>query len=205
MFRTAVLIAAVFLTMDSASAVAQQGTPLGSPVPEIDQGPGATRAWQEYYGAVSSIRPPSSSTNAPWFAPPYAQQLSGPCRAALTASQGARSALSEKLDELCAAQIDFDLEALKKLGADSDEHHRQALIMFVAVHALLAIAVTFSIVEMVLAWSLRRGREEKTEVRVSLEKISLATRSRALLFLLTTLVFYWLFLKFVFPLQVVRL
>ena len=76
------------------------------------------------------------------------------------------------------------------------------LVCWVA-HILLALAVLAAAVEFIRALQTRHKASQNEEVRVSLEGIALKTSMNGTLLLVIAMAFYYLFLKFVYPVTIV--
>ena len=84
-----------------------------------------------------------------------------------------------------------------------DRSNRLGLVIFWVVHAILALGVAIAALEFFHARQTRRAKPETNEIKISMEGIALKTSLHGILILGLAFGFYFLYLKFVYTIQVV--
>jgi hypothetical protein len=101
------------------------------------------------------------------------------------------------------AYITRQMDALKENKSAFAMSGTMSIIVCWVAHILLAWAVIAATVEFIRALQTRRKASESQELRVSLEGIALKTSLHGTFLLVIAMLFYYLFLKFVYPITVV--
>ena len=105
------------------------------------------------------------------------------------------------------AQSQAALETISQSQGVLEWDETESLVSFVFVHVAVLLGFAISLVEFLHASRTRkRGRSsDNTEVTLKLESIAIRTTSVGLIILFCSVLFYFLYLKFVYPIQVVPL
>ena len=101
------------------------------------------------------------------------------------------------------AYMTRQIDALKENKSAFAMSGTMSVIVCWVAHILLALAVLAAAVEFIRAMQTRQKASENQELRVSLEGIALKTSMHGTLLLVLAMLFYYLFLKFVYPVTIV--
>lgn len=120
----------------------------------------------------------------------------------------------KRLQEFISSKLQYGL-ARSRVGAEELQHTRRAIawnnavsiLSFVFVHLAVLLGFGGALVEFAHAYKLRRRRKvpDDIEITVKMESIAVKTTSVGVVLLVASIAFYFLYLKFVFPIQSVPL
>ncbi|MBL8900829.1 MAG: hypothetical protein JNM84_24570 [Planctomycetes bacterium] len=98
------------------------------------------------------------------------------------------------------SELGLRSEAAKKRQREIDRTNQIGLAIFGVVHVMLVLAMVAAGLEFASARRIRRTRSgEQTQIEVGLEGVALRTSLQGILLLTVALGFYFLYLRFVYP------
>ena len=112
--------------------------------------------------------------------------------------------LRQKLDLLVMRSIEREIEKIEESKKVINGNNRYATIIFWIVHTALIIGLAASFLEFWQSFSRRRyGPSQNTELTVKMDELALKSSSIGVVILIVSLLFYFLYLKFVYQIAII--
>ncbi len=103
------------------------------------------------------------------------------------------------------AQFEREQQILQERRDVLKKHYTVGMIIFVTVHIMVVMGIGAAMYELRQAHNARkRAEQQETNIQISLEGIALKTSLQGVLLLAFALAFYFLYLKFVFPVTILK-
>lgn len=121
----------------------------------------------------------------------------------LLAATGTDKDVRAAYKKILLARMSHEESILKERGKVLYWTNRVGVVIFVLTHLILFIGIWAAIKEFLSASKIRNSETEQSEIKVSMEGIALKTSLHGTLLFALTLFLYFLFLKFVYPINVI--
>lgn len=113
------------------------------------------------------------------------------------------SSLKNAYKDYVLSYLKREKQKLEESNAVISMTNRMGFIIFIVVHISLGISLCIALMEFNHARKARRLKKDTQELELSFEKIAFKTSLHGTILLILSLVLYFLFLKFVFPITVI--
>jgi len=108
-----------------------------------------------------------------------------------------------KEKEAYLAYLERQVEVYKEQKKVLEDHNTESFVVFVSAHIVLLLGLIAAATEFLRARKTRKDADKQTDLNVSLQGIALKTSLHGTILLALSISFYFLYLKFVYPITAI--